>query len=151
MILFYVTFIKLEGRLDRSTPGWIDRFLAKDDKRKAKEPEGSFETHFIHPALVPLSYIFYTIFIAPGSMHEVNLTHTCRKTIEKDLAAANGKEIPVGVYDAAIDHVLRLLYENSYKSFASSATQSDPGTANRSVAKIPTMSDLGSESEYSNL
>ncbi|KAH6571298.1 hypothetical protein BASA83_010134 [Batrachochytrium salamandrivorans] len=67
--------------------------------------------------LVPLILLFHAMFIAPGSPNEVNLTHSMRRSIAAELCKGNGLEIPITIFDGAIDHVLALLYDNSFKLY----------------------------------
>ncbi|KAH6601997.1 hypothetical protein BASA61_001549 [Batrachochytrium salamandrivorans] len=52
-----------------------------------------------------------------GSPNEVNLTHSMRRSIAAELCKGNGLEIPITIFDGAIDHVLALLYDNSFKLY----------------------------------
>ena len=65
--------------------------------------------------LAPLFLFFNRMFIIPESPFEVNVTHNCRKEIEAELNATTPtKMFRVGIFDSVIDHVLALLYQNSF-------------------------------------
>ncbi|EGF83519.1 hypothetical protein BATDEDRAFT_85964 [Batrachochytrium dendrobatidis JAM81] len=99
----------------------LDRFLKHGGSMSSQAQEDT--TMHSHPPntvpvlLVPLILLFHAMFIAPGSPNEVNLTHSMRKSITTELEKGRGLKIPTTIFDGAIDHVLALLYDNSFKLY----------------------------------
>jgi hypothetical protein len=60
------------------------------------------------------------MFLIPDSPHEVNITHHQRKTIDAQLVEISTKGLSKGIFDTVIDHVLDLLFHNSFISFCKS-------------------------------
>jgi hypothetical protein len=68
-------------------------------------------------SIVPLFLFFHRMFVVPNSPYEVNLTHSCRKDIENQLENIKTAMIKVSIFDGVIDHVLLLLYQNSFVKY----------------------------------
>nr|KAJ3410266.1 hypothetical protein HK105_002977 [Polyrhizophydium stewartii] len=129
-LMFYEAFLKLESRLLSTREGngpnavaqhdfapCLDRFLKLGTSISQTYEETPTQPHTVPVILVPLILLFHAMFIAPGSTNEVNLTHSMRKAIVSELARGRGLQIPVTIFDGAIDHVLALLYDNSFKLY----------------------------------
>lgn len=65
----------------------------------------------VGPSFVPLFQHFYLTFLAPGSAYEINIPGSVREEITTKI---KGSDIPINIFDTAVDHVLQLLYCNSY-------------------------------------
>ena len=60
--------------------------------------------------------LFYATFIAPESVHEVNISDKTRRSIAKILSKSNGK-VMVNVFDVAALEVMESLFLNTFKRF----------------------------------
>jgi hypothetical protein len=60
------------------------------------------------------------MFVIPESPYEVNVTHTLRKQIESQLHEIHTNSVSRSIMDPVIDHVLDLLYQNSFVKFVKS-------------------------------
>ncbi|KAI8923823.1 hypothetical protein BC831DRAFT_469128 [Entophlyctis helioformis] len=142
-LMFYEAFLKLESRLVSSAAGaataangvpvsstglpyeqspCLERFI-RVGGTTSQLSEEAVRSGTVPVILVPLVLLFHSMFIAPGSLHEVNLTHSMRKTIASELSRGRGLRIPITIFDDPIDHVLALLYDNSFKLYLKSKAQ----------------------------
>ena len=65
--------------------------------------------HFLH---------FNGVFITEGAENEVNIPSKIRVEIERKIKDVLSSGIPLDIFDHAVDHVLELLYLNSFLKFA---------------------------------
>jgi hypothetical protein len=110
-LMFVESFLKLESRTTKSNePLCLNRFLGVDVEDEMGE-------RIVPISLAPLYLFFHRMFIIPDSPFEVNVSHSLRKDIEKQIVVIKEKMIRTTIYDTAVDHVLNLLYQNSFVSF----------------------------------
>ena len=111
-LVLFESYSKLEERtrtFTNLTPALI-RFL--EPSNTIEDLEASKPCPLI---LAPLFLFFNRMFIIPDSPFQVNVTHTCRKDIEVEFQNTNAQKLfRVGIFDSVVDHVLGLLYQNSF-------------------------------------
>ncbi|KAI8893103.1 hypothetical protein BC833DRAFT_317198 [Globomyces pollinis-pini] len=116
-LVCFESFLKLESRSrqrpDNMIPLSLERFLDTNVEDEDKDTP-------IPVVLAPLYMFFDQMFVKPESPFEVNVTHTLRKSIDVQLRNIKNSMIPISIFDPVIDHVLELLYVNSFLLFIKS-------------------------------
>ncbi|KAJ3309201.1 hypothetical protein HDV04_006308 [Boothiomyces sp. JEL0838] len=109
-LVCYESFIKLESKIRPSDTNslCLERFLDKSVV-STNDP--------VPIQLVPLFLFFHHMFILPESPFEVNVSHNLRKEIEEKLVHVKEEGVMSGIFDGVIDHVLELLYVNSFNAY----------------------------------
>ena len=108
-LVLFESFTKLEERTRAIGPlsPCLRRFLETNTDSDADKP--------CPLIMAPLFLFFNRMFLIPDAPFEVNVSHNSRKEIEAELTTSTPQKMfRVGIFDHVIDHVLALLYQNSY-------------------------------------
>jgi hypothetical protein len=112
------SFTKLESRtrITDPLPPSFERFLESSASDSEKDKP-------IPVTIAPLFLFFHRMFVIPDSPFEVNVTHTLRKQIDLQLRDIQTNMVSRSIMDPVIDHVLDLLYQNSFLKFVKARDQ----------------------------
>jgi hypothetical protein len=111
-LLFIESFIKLEARARNSTDSaCIKRFLHPTEMmdKDTKVPIN----------LVPLFMLMFHAFIVPGAPLQINIPNS----LGKEIGNAFQQSTSCLVFDKVADHVLEMVYSNSFSSFVQKYNQ----------------------------
>lgn len=117
-LLCFQYFLKLEARTRKTFKGELEpclaRFLDTSTDKIDRVSEGNKKAL---ETMVPLFLFFYGMFICQGAENEVNIPSKLRNEIEAKVKDISIVMIPMDIFDHAVDHVLELLYLNSFTKF----------------------------------
>jgi ribosomal protein L39E len=146
------------------TPSFITRFLASNSGKRHSVCEGPRVKNALHQAeemeelrrklstmpqesVVPVPLVSYYLrvyhmFISPTAQHEINITDLQKKRIQEMFKSGN--RVPVWVFDEAAEHVLQLIYQNTYRRYV------DHYRSKFAPSREPSVLDFGRDPNSSN-
>ncbi|KAJ3359674.1 hypothetical protein HDU91_004847 [Kappamyces sp. JEL0680] len=127
-LVCYESFVKLESRTrirpESSIPPCLERFLENAGQAASGASHEEEGEQPVPLSLAPLYLFFHQMFIVPESPFEINVTSGMRKEIDGKLKNIRNQMVTINVFDHCIDHVIELLYQNSFVNLVKAKSSS---------------------------